>query len=353
MSDSLRIAIVSPLIESVPPKLYGGTERVVSYLTEELVRLGHQVTLFAAGDSVTRARLRAPVRRSLRMDPECADPLAYHVLMMDQLVESAADFDVIHFHIDYWHFPLSRWVGLPAVTTLHGRLDGPDLVPLYRRFSDAPLVSVSDAQREPLSWANWMATVHHGLPPALYKPRDGRGGYLAFLGRISPEKGPERAIELAQRAGVGLKIAAKVDRVDEEYFEERVRPLLRTPGVEFIGEIGEKDKEAFLGEALALIFPVDWPEPFGMVLIEAMACGTPVLAWRAGSVPEILKNGRTGYMVNSIEGALAAIEKLRTLDRAGCRAEFERRFTVARMARDYLQVYRRIGAPRAELSRVP
>ena len=351
--EHLRIAIVSPLFESVPPKFYGGTERVVSYLTEELVRLGHQVTLFAAGDSVTRARLRAPVRRSLRTDPECRDSLAYHVLMLDQLVESAEDFDVIHFHIDYWHFPLSRWLELPAVTTLHGRLDIPDLVPLYRRFSDVPLVSISNAQREPLPWGNWVATVHHGLPRGLYRPRYERGSYLAFLGRISPEKRPDRAIEFARRAGIELKIAAKVDRVDEAYFKERIQPMLRGSGVEFIGEIGEKDKEGFLRNALALVFPVDWPEPFGMVMIEAMACGTPVMAWRAGSVPEIMSSGRSGFVVDDMDGALAAVGKLHDFDRAECRAEFDRRFTADQMARNYLKVYRRIAARRTELIRVP
>jgi glycosyltransferase involved in cell wall biosynthesis len=342
MGERLRIAVVSPLFESVPPKLYGGTERVVSYLTEELVNLGHHVTLFASGDSVTRAKLRAPVSRSLRLDSGCTEPLAHHAIMLDELAATAGQFDVIHFHIDHWHLPLARHLGLPAVTTLHGRLDIADLAPLYRRFSDAPLVSISQAQRAPLPWANWIATIHHGLPPDLYTLQPKPGSYLAFLGRFSPEKRPDRAIELARRAGIGLRMAAKVDRADKTYFEERIQPQLSTPGIEFVGEIGERDKQAFLGDALALLFPVDWPEPFGLVMIEAMACGTPVLAWRAGSTPEIVANGKSGFLVDNMEDALAAIDRLRGLDRAACRADFDNRFTVAHMARKYVEVYRRV-----------
>ncbi|MGX6566021.1 glycosyltransferase family 4 protein [Cupriavidus necator] len=344
--ETLRIAIVSPLMESVPPRLYGGTERVVSYLAEELVRQGHQVTLFASGDSRTSARLHAVTEQGLRLDPGCRDPLAHYMIMLDKVVESAAEFDAIHFHIDYWHFPVSRHLGLPAVTTLHGRLDLPDLVPLYRHFRDMPLISISDAQREPVTWANWVATIHHGLPEALYSFRRARGSYLAFLGRISPEKRPDRAIRIARRAGVPLRIAAKVDRVDQDYFDEKIRPLLCEPGVEFIGEIGEGEKEAFLGEALALLFPVDWPEPFGLVMIEAMACGTPVIAWRSGSVPEVMGAGDTGYIVDSEAAAVEAVGKCYDHDRRHCRRVFETRFTATRMARDYVQVYRGLNLQR-------
>lgn len=339
----LRIAIVSPLFESVPPKLYGGTERVVSYLTNELVDQGHQVTLFASGDSQTHARLYPVTERSLRLDPKCQDPLAHHVIMLDQVIAAADEFDVIHFNIDYWHFPLTRWLRLPAVTTLHGRLDIPDLVPLYARFSDQPLVSISDVQRKPLSHANWLATVHHGLPSHLYTFRERQGSYLAFLGRISPEKRPDRAIRIARRTGIPLKIAAKIDRVDQPYFDASIRPLLAGPGVEFIGEIGEGDKDRFLGEALALLFPIDWPEPFGLVMLEAMACGTPIIAYRCGSVPELLVDGVTGYIVDDEDEAVAAVDRLHRISRTGCRHAFEERFTAERMAHNYLEVYQRVG----------
>ena len=339
----MRIAIVSPLFESVPPRLYGGTERVVSYLTEELVRQGHQVTLFASGDSRTNASLRPVTRRGLRLDPDCQDTLAYHVIMLDQVIESASEFDVIHFNIDYWHFPLSKWLGLSSVTTLHGRLDLPDLVPLYARFQDMPLVSISDAQRKPLPSLNWIATVHHGLPPGLFTFRERPGAYLAFLGRISPEKRPDRAIEIARRAGIPLKVAAKVDRVDRPYFEQCIRPLLAGPGVEFIGEIADPDKDRFLGEALALLFPIDWPEPFGLAVVEAMACGTPVVAYRSGSVPEVMVDGVTGYIVDNEDDAVDAVGRLDRIARADCRRVFEQRYTVERMARSYLDVYQRIA----------
>jgi glycosyltransferase involved in cell wall biosynthesis len=339
---SLRIAIVAPLFESVPPILYGGTERVVYYLTEELVRQGHQVTLFASGDSRTRANLRPIVSRSLRLDAHCVDPLTHHVVMLNEVINAAVEFDVIHFHIDYWHFPLSRHLALPAITTLHGRLDIPDLVPLYRCFKDVPLVSISNAQREPLPWANWLATIYHGLPKDLYQFSAAHGSYLAFLGRISPEKRPDRAIHIARRAGIALKIAAKVDRVDQAYFQERIVPLLG-PGVEFIGEIGEHEKQRFLGDALALLFPIDWHEPFGLAMIEAMACGTPVIAYRRGSVPEVVAEGRSGNIVDNEDGAVAAVERIRHFDRATCRHIFEERFTVARMAHEYVNVYRRVG----------
>ena len=342
----MRIAIVSPLFESVPPKLYGGTERVVSYLTDELVRQGHDVTLFASGDSKTRAFLYPAAERSLRLDPDCRDPLAHHVIMLDEVIALADAFDVIHFNIDYWHYPLLRWLRLPALTTLHGRLDIPDLVPLYARFRDLPLVSISDAQRAPLPWANWVATVHHGLPPDLYGFREDPGSYLAFVGRISPEKRPDRAIAIARRAGIPLKMAAKVDRVDQPYFDECIRPLLNDPGVEFIGEIGEEQKSAFLGEALGLLFPIDWPEPFGLVMIEAMACGTPIVAYRCGSVPEVMTDGVTGYVVDDDEEAVRAVGRLDGISRAQCRRAFERRFTVERMARNYVDAYRRVARRR-------
>lgn len=347
--DPLRIAIVSPLLESVPPKFYGGTERVVSYLADELVRQGHDVTLFASGDSQTRAHLRAVTPCGLRLDPQCQDPLTHHIVMLDQIVEAASEFDAIHFNIDYWHFPFARRFKLPAVTTLHGRLDIPDLVPLYRYFRDMRLVSVSQAQRQPLTWANWAATVLHGLPERLY-PFSPRGGaYLAFLGRISPEKRPDRAIRIARQAGIPLKIAAKVDRVDRAYFEQRIQPLLdEGPGVEFIGEIGERDKAAFLGDALALLFPIDWSEPFGLVMIEAMACGTPTIAWRCGSVPEVIEDGVSGFIVDSEAAAVAAVGKCADHDRRLCRLAFERRFTAARMARDYVEVYRGLRQHRRE-----
>ena len=340
----MRIAVVSPLYESVPPRLYGGTERVVSYLTEELVRLGHEVTLFATGDSRTRAHLHPVAPRGLRMDPGCRDPVAHHVAMVDDVLERAGEFDVVHFHIDYLHFPAVRAAGIKAVTTVHGRLDIPDLAPLYRRYRDAPLVSISDAQRRPLAWANWAATVHHGLPPDLLAPGTGRGGYLAFLGRISPEKRPERAIRIAQRAGLPLRIAAKVEKLDMAYFEAVVKPLLAEPGIEFVGEIGERDKAAFLGDAAALLFPIDWPEPFGLVMIESMACGTPVVAYRCGSVPEIIDPGVTGWIVDDEDRAAATLASLDGFDRAACRQRFEERFTAERMARDYVQVYRRVAA---------
>ncbi len=335
----MRIALVAPLYESVPPKYYGGTERIVSYLTEELVRMGHDVTLFASGDSETSARLVASCRRSLRMDQRCIDQMAHHVLMMERVFQRADEFDVVHFNIDYLHFPLSRRRGLTHVTTLHGRLDIPDLVPLYREFRDIPVVSISYAQREPLPWANWQATVYHGLPADMYRFRAEPGTYFAFVGRISPEKRVDRAVEIARRVGIPLKIAAKVDRVDRDYFESVVEPLLRDPLVEFVGEIGDGEKDEFLGNAYALLFPIDWPEPFGLVMIEAMACGTPVIAYRHGSVPEVMEEGRTGFIVESLEEAVAAARRVPELSRARCRAVFDERFTAGRMARDYLQVY--------------
>ena len=338
----MRIAQVAPLHESVPPRLYGGTERIVSYLTEELVRQGHDVTLFASGDSRTRARLIAGSPRALRLDPRVVDPLAHHVLLLEQVFRRAAQFDLVHYHCDYLHFPFSRRSGLADVTTLHGRLDLPDLVPLYREFRDRPVISISNDQRGPLPFAHWLAMVHHGLPPALYRFRGGTGGYLAFVGRISPEKRVDRAIEIAERAGMPIRIAAKVDRADREYFEDAIRPLFDLPDVDYVGEIEEAQKNDFLGDASALLFPIDWPEPFGLVMIEAMACGTPVIAWRRGSVPEVVDDGVSGFVVDDLDGAVAAVREARELDRAGVRATFDRRFTAQRMADEYLAVYERV-----------
>ena len=338
----MRIAQVAPLYESVPPKHYGGTERVVSYLTEELVREGHEVTLFASGDSVTTARLVAACRRALRLDKDCVDPLAHHILLLENVFRHADDFDVIHFHVDYLHFPFSRRRPIVDVTTMHGRLDIPDLVPLYEEFRDMPLVSISNAQREPLPWVNWQATVYHGLPQDLYRYRPEPGKYFAFLGRISPEKRVDRAIEIAKQTGIPLKIAAKVDPVDQDYFETVVEPLLREPLVEYVSEIGESQKDEFLGNAYALLFPIDWPEPFGLAMIEAMACGTPIIAYRQGSIPEVMEEGRTGFIVNELEDAIAAARRIPELSRKRCREMYEQRFTAARMARDYLRVYERL-----------
>ena len=338
----MRIAQVAPLYESVPPKHYGGTERVVSYLTEELVREGHEVTLFASGDSVTTARLVAACRQALRLDKDCVDPLAHHILLLENVFRHADDFDVIHFHVDYLHFPFSRRRPIVDVTTMHGRLDIPDLVPLYEEFRDMPLVSISNAQREPLPWVNWQATVYHGLPQDLYRYRPEPGKYFAFLGRISPEKRVDRAIEIAKQTGIPLKIAAKVDPVDQDYFETVVEPLLHEPLVEYVSEIGESEKDEFLGNAYALLFPIDWPEPFGLAMIEAMACGTPIIAYRQGSIPEVMEEGRTGFIVNELEDAIAAARRIPELSRRRCREMYEQRFTAARMARDYLRVYERL-----------
>ena len=340
----MRIAQVSPLYESVPPQQYGGTERVVSYLTEELVAQGHEVTLFASGDSRTSARLVPCVPRSLRTDPDCTDQFSPHVVMLGRVVRRAAEFDLIHYHVDYLHYPSSRVMGTPHVTTLHGRLNLAELQPLYREYRDIPVVSISDAQRLPLPGAHWQATVHHGLPPGALHLERGPGRYLAFLGRISPEKRVDRAIEIARLAGMPLRIAAKVDRMDRDYFEATIKPLLRDPLVEYVGEIAEHEKQEFLGQAHALLFPIDWPEPFGLVMIESLACGTPVIAWRHGSVPEIVEDGVTGFIVEGRREAAEAVRRVSALDRSRCRAAFESRFTAARMARDYLAVYRKLVA---------
>jgi len=340
----LKIAQVAPLYESVPPKLYGGTERIVSYLTEDLVRQGHEVTLFASGDSVTSARLRATSDHALRLDPDCRDPLSHHITMLEQVAQEASDFDIVHYHIDYIHFPTTRRTPQHHVTTLHGRLDLPDLQPLYREYRDMPVISISDAQRKPLTFANWQATVYHGLPPNLYKFQEMPGKYLAFLGRISPEKGCDRAIEIARRSGIPLRIAAKIaDGADQDYFNAVIRPMLKEPGVEFIGEIAERDKSSFLGGALAMLFPINWPEPFGLVMIESLACGTPVVALPCGSVPEILEPDVSGFIGKTVDELVAAVQRVDQIDRRACRASFERRFTDARMSGDYEKVYQRIA----------
>ena len=349
----MRIAQVAPLHESVPPKLYGGTERVVSYLTEELVRLGHEVTLFASADSDTAATLRPGALRGLRLDPACRDPLPYHVAMLQEVLDLAAEFDVVHFHIDCIHLPLLRPAALRAVTTLHGRLDIPGLAAMFQRFPEAELVSISDSQRRPLQRARWAATVHHGLPRDLLQPGDGRGGYLAFLGRVSPEKGLDAAIRIARRAGLPLRIAAKVDNADVGYYESVIEPMLLSSDVEFIGEIGEDEKAGFLGNAMGVLFPIDWAEPFGLVMIESMACGTPVIAYDRGSVSEVLRPGVSGWIVAGEDQAVAALAGLATFDRAACRRDFEARFTSERMARDYCDVFRRVAGLRQPASYRP
>jgi glycosyltransferase involved in cell wall biosynthesis len=335
----LKIAQIAPLYESVPPVTYGGTERVVSYLTEELVAQGQDVTLFASGDSQTSAKLVPGSPRSLRLSGHCIDHLAHHIAMLDDVMRMAPEFDVIHFHIDYMHFPLSRYCALPSLTTLHGRLDLPDLLPVYKKFPDAPLVSISLSQRKPLPRVNWIGNVSHGLPMDLLSFQPQAGGYLAFLGRISPEKRVDRAIEIARRAGMPLKVAAKIDKADREYYESTIKPLMSDPHVEFIGEIGEHEKSEFLGNAYAYLFPIDWPEPFGLTMIEAMACGTPTIAFNCGSVSEVMQEGLTGFIVEDMDQAVAAVEKIGTIERTACRNVFEKRFTATHMAEKYLDLY--------------
>ena len=338
----MKIAQVAPLYESVPPKLYGGTERVVSYLTEELVRQGHEVTLFASGDSETSARLIPACPQSLRLNPTCVDQIAHHYVMLEDVRERASEFDVVHFHVDYLHFPLSRLLGLPQLTTLHGRLDLADLVPLYRKFPDMPVVSISHSQRKPLDWINWAGNVYHGLPEDLLKAGDGGGNYLAFLGRISPEKRVDRVIEIAVKLGMPLKIAAKIDKADRDYYETSIKHLMNHPLVEYIGEIREDQKSEFLGNALAYLFPIDWQEPFGLTMIESMACGTPTVAFNSGSVREVLAHGKTGFLVKSVPEAIEAVKRVAELSRKACRQEFEDRFTAPRMAADYVKLYQTI-----------
>ena len=340
----MKIAQISPLIESVPPRLYGGTERIVSYLTEELVRMGHEVTLFASGDSTTAAELVSCAGTALRLDPKVKDQIPYYMLMMDRVRRMADEFDVLHFHIDHYQFPMCHHVAGRTVTTLHGRQDIPDLKMLYNAFPDMALVSISDAQRRPVPSANFAATVYHGLPNDLHRANlSPTKNYVAFLGRISPEKRPDRAIRIARAAGIPLKIAAKVDKADEEYFRECIKPMIdEGPGVEYIGEINERAKTAFLGNARALLFPIDWPEPFGLVMIEAMACGTPVLAFRSGSVPEIIEDGLSGFIVDTEDEAVSVLQQTLLLDRRRVRRRFEERFSASRMAANYVTVYEKL-----------
>lgn len=339
----MKIAQIAPLYEAVPPRLYGGTERVVSNLTEELVRQGHDVTLFASEDSFTSAELVPCISRAIRLDPEVRDPVPHIMVMLDKVQERAAEFDILHFHIDYFQFPMFRHSTVPVLTTLHGRQDLSDHLPLYSRFPGMPLVSISHAQRLPLPGANFASTVYHGLPlDALHPSASQGGGYLAFLGRMSPEKRPDRAIEIARRSGMKLKLAAKVDEADAAYFESVVAPLIDGDQIEFIGEINESNKCDFLGRAAGLLFPIDWPEPFGLVMIEAMACATPVLAFRCGSVPEIIDHGVTGLIVGSVDEAVHAVPQLLAIDRAKVRAHFEQRFSAEQMAREYVAIYERL-----------
>jgi glycosyltransferase involved in cell wall biosynthesis len=338
----MRIAQIAPLIESVPPAGYGGTERIVSYLTEQLVALGHDVTLFATADSRTSARLIPCADRALRLDETAETPIPHSLVMLERVRRRAGEFDLMHFHIDLLHNPIFRDMGRRTLTTLHGRLDLPDLLPFYREFSEMPLVSISDAQRAPMPPVAWAGTVHHGIPAALYRPVPSpTADYLAFLGRISPEKRLDRAIQIALGAGLPLKIAAKIDKVDREYHRQ-IGSLLEHPQVTYIGELDDESKEQFLGNARALLFPIDWPEPFGLVMIEAMACGTPVIAYPCGAVPEILEQGVTGFIVDAVDAGIAAVSAASKLDRSRIRQRFERRFTVERMAQDYLAIYRRI-----------
>jgi glycosyltransferase involved in cell wall biosynthesis len=340
----MHIAQIAPLTEAIPPKLYGGTERVVSWLTEELIALGHEVTLFASGDSHTSARLEAAWPRALRLDGAVRDPNALHMMMLERVYQRASDFDVLHFHLDYYPFSLFSRQATPFVTTLHGRLDLPEHQPVFDTFNTVPVVSISNSQRRPLPQAHWVRTVHHGLPERLLVPKPVKPSYFAFLGRIAPEKGIDRAIRIAQHCGVPLKIAAKVDRADQDYYDEQIKPMIKSSSnVEYIGEIADKDKSEFLSGATVLLVPIDWPEPLGLVMIEAMACGTPVIAFNRGSVPEVIDDGLTGFIVEDINGAIGAVDRLDHLSRAKIRGHFEKHFTARRMAQDYLSVYRSLA----------
>jgi glycosyltransferase involved in cell wall biosynthesis len=348
----MRIAQIAPLTEAVPPKLYGGTERVIHWLTEELVTLGHDVTLFASGDSRTSARLEAGWPRALRLDGAVRDANALHLAMLENVRRRANEFDFLHFHLDYYPFSLFSRQSTPYLTTLHGRLDLPELHPIFNACTAAPVVSISNSQRRPLPQARWVRTIYHGLPDQLITPKPARQSYLAFLGRIAPEKAVDRSIHIARKCGIPLKIAAKVDRVDAEYYEQRIRPLIEPPHVEYIGEISDHEKSDFLSGAHALLATIDWPEPFGLVMIEAMACGTPVIAFNRGSVPEVVDDGVTGFIVEDELGAIGAVQRLPELDRAGVRARFEQRFTARRMAQEYLGVYRALAESHAPRLRV-
>jgi glycosyltransferase involved in cell wall biosynthesis len=336
----MHIAQIAPLTEAVPPKLYGGTERVVYWITEELVALGHEVTLYASGDSCTSAKLEAAWPRALRLDNSIRDPNALHIMMLEHVRQRAHEFDMLHFHLDYYPFSMFARQSTPFVTTLHGRLDLPEHQPLFATFPTLPVISISNAQRRPVPHAGWVRTIHHGLPEKLLTPQPVKPSYFAFLGRIAPEKGVDRAIHIAREAGIPLKMAAKVDRADREYFEEKIKGLIDGTSVEYIGEIPDKDKSEFLSGALALLVPIDWPEPFGLVMIEAMACGTPVIAFNRGSVPEVIEDGVTGFIVEDEQGAIGATYRLPELSRQRIRKRFEQRFTARRMAQDYLAAYR-------------
>jgi glycosyltransferase involved in cell wall biosynthesis len=336
----MRIAQIAPLTEAIPPKLYGGTERVVHWLTEELVALGHDVTLFASGDSVTSAKLEAMWPQSLRLSGSIRDPNALHMLMLEVVRRRAEDFDVLHFHLDYYPFSLFSRHSTPFVTTLHGRLDLPEHQPVFSAFSSIPVISISNAQRRPVPQAGWVRTIYHGVPEDLLRPRPVTPSYLAFLGRIAPEKGVDQAIKIAGRAGLPIKIAAKIDKADIEYFETEIRSLFDLPHVEYIGEIADKDKSEFLSGAIGLLMPINWPEPFGLSMIEAMACGTPVVAYNRGSVPEVVEDGVTGFVVEDELSATDAVRRLSQLSRAAIRARFEQRFTARVMAKEYLATYR-------------
>jgi glycosyltransferase involved in cell wall biosynthesis len=340
----MRIAQIAPLMESIPPRFYGGSERVASYLTEELVAQGHDVTLFASGQSITSAKLVACCAQPLRLNPAVRDIIPYYMLMLDKVRSMASEFDILHFHIDQFHFPIFNEMARRTVTTLHGRQDLPDLHHLYRGFPDMPLVSISDAQRAPIPDANFVGTVYHGLPRDLTLTLEPRGGYLAFLGRISPEKRVDRAIAIARAVGLPLKIAAKVDRVDESYFASEIEPLLKQPGIEFIGEIDDRRKSKFLGEARALLFPIDWPEPFGLAMIEAMACGTPVIAFPEGSAPELVLDGETGFVVEDEQAMAEAIRHLDEIDPARCRSSAEERFDVTPVAQAHERAYELVAS---------
>ena len=349
----MRIAQLAPLAESVPPKQYGGTERIVSYVTEELVRQGHEVTLFASGDSETSARLEPMCREGLRKANGVSNPQAPFTMMLEKTFSSSKQFDLFHSHLDFLAFPLARRCGTPVLTTLHGRLDLPELKPIFAEFLDCPLISISDAQRKPLPWANWQQTIHHGLPEHLYSFHPAAGEYLTFVGRITPEKRPDHAIEIAKRAGMPLKIAAKVDPVDREYFHTIIEPLLSDPLVEFVGEITDREKNDLIGNAAALLAPFDWPEPFGLVFIEALACGTPILAYRRGSVPEIIDEGQTGFICETVDQMVKAVSGISTLNRKQCRSVFEKRFTVERMVQEYLGAYENLILQQDEMSERP
>lgn len=338
----MKIAQVAPLYEAVPPKLYGGTERIVSFLTEELIRQGHDVTLFASGDSITNAKLVAPVPQALRLKEGCEDSLAPHIVQLQQVIESSGEFDIIHFHTDYLSFPFTQFLDVPHVTTLHGKLTVDELQLIYNTYGEEPVVCISDSQCKPLPQANFVGCVHHGLPLDLFEKGDGSGDYFAFLGRISPEKRCDRAIEIAIASNTPIKIAAKVDKADRDYFAQKIQHLFKHPLVEYVGEINEEQKQDFLGNAKALLFPIDWPEPFGLVMIEAMACGTPVIAWNNGSVSEIIDNGKSGHIVSSMVEAIDAANRIAALDRSVVRNCFEQRFSAQRMTKDYIKLYQEL-----------